>query len=99
MGGAESFDDPSAIPPLRGIDETEWSMLVDRGRAAGELHAEDVAHVLRGVELTSEALTSVHGALAAHGITIDEEVQDSVDDTPGADGPAKDESPGCAGGG
>jgi RNA polymerase primary sigma factor len=91
MGGAEptgttSHDGPVVNAPLDGVDPSEWVDLVDRGRSSGELHAEDVAHVLRSVELTGDALNRVHDALSSYGIVIDDEVDDdaaqSLDDTP-----------------
>jgi RNA polymerase primary sigma factor len=82
MGGAEATDHTVVMPPLEGVDREEWAALVARGRGAGELPAEEVAHVLRGVELTSDALTTVHGSLAHFGISIDEDVPEQVDDTP-----------------
>jgi RNA polymerase primary sigma factor len=82
MGATEPVDHTVAVAPLAGIDATEWHDLVTVGRRSGELHAEDVAHVLRSVELTGEALTAVQSALGALDIEIDDAVPDSVDDTP-----------------
>ena len=67
--------------PFEGVDHDEWGELLGRGRAEGAVHAEDVAHVLRNVELTSEVLVEVHSAMEGHGIAIDVDV-DHVDDTP-----------------
>jgi RNA polymerase primary sigma factor len=67
--------------PFTAVDHEEWDELVGRGREHGSLHAEDVAHVLRHVELTSDVLHEVQTAMAGHGITIDVEV-DQVDDMP-----------------
>ena len=55
MGGADALDS-TVVPPLGGVDREEWQRLVVRGRVVGELPAEDITHVLRSVELTSEAL-------------------------------------------
>ncbi len=60
----------------------EWQRLVVRGRVVGELPAEDITHVLRSVELTSEALLVVQAALTAEGILIDEEIDETLDETP-----------------
>ncbi|MDW3213484.1 MAG: RNA polymerase sigma factor RpoD [Ilumatobacteraceae bacterium] len=68
-------------PPMDGVDRSEWDALVMRGRADGELHAEQVAHVLRNVELTGDALHAVNGSLAGAGITVDDTVHDD-DATP-----------------
>jgi RNA polymerase primary sigma factor len=70
--------------PLAGIDEDEWQDLVAGGRESGGIAAEVVAHVLRRVELTADALATVQGALARHGIEIDDDVDtdDDDDDTP-----------------
>jgi len=77
-------DDPVNLstvpPPLEGVDRSEWDALVARGRADGELHAEQVAHVLRDVELTGDALLAVNGSLAGAGITVDDTVHDDGDD-------------------
>jgi RNA polymerase primary sigma factor len=85
MGAETTSDDGSAPPvvetPFVGVDHEEWGDLVARGRISGELHAEDVAHVLRHVELTGDVLVEVQSAMAGHGITIDADV-DHVDDTP-----------------
>jgi RNA polymerase primary sigma factor len=66
--------------PLEGIDPDEWSDLVAAGRESGDVAADDVAHVLRRVELTPDALAAVHGALARYGIEIDEDELDELDD-------------------
>ena len=71
----------SSGAPFEGVDHDEWDELLGRGRADGAVHAEDVAHVLRNVELTSEVLVEVHSAMEDHGIAIDVDV-DHVDDTP-----------------
>jgi RNA polymerase primary sigma factor len=65
--------------PFAGVDAEEWGDLVDRAREAGSVHAEDVAHVLRHVELTGDVLNEVQVALASVGVTINDEV-DHVDD-------------------
>ncbi len=52
------------------------------GDVVGELPAEDITHVLRSVELTSEALLVVQAALTAEGILIDEEIDETLDETP-----------------
>jgi len=59
------------------VDALEWNDLVGRGRSGGAVHADDVAHVLRHVELTSEVLTEVHASLAGHGISIEDDVDDA----------------------
>ncbi len=82
MGGVEPADSPIAAAPLPSVDHGEWIELVGRGRVAGQLHAEDVAHVLRGVELTGDALEVVHRVLAEHGIAIDDDLHETIDDTP-----------------
>jgi RNA polymerase primary sigma factor len=69
------------VPPFDGVEAAEWEELVERGRRAGSVHAEELTHVLRHVELTEAVLTRVHTAMAEQGITIDDAV-DTVDDTP-----------------
>ena len=79
-------DDPVKLstvpPPMDGVDRSEWDALVARGRADGQLHAEQIAHVLRNVELTGDALNAVNASLAGAGISIDETVPDDDDPTP-----------------
>ena len=43
-----------AETPYEGVDEQEWQTMVERGSAVGVLHADDIAHVLRKVELTGD---------------------------------------------
>ena len=40
-----------------GVIQQDWDALVVRGKSEGVVHAEDVAHVVRDVELTPEVLT------------------------------------------
>ena len=70
-------------PRFDGVDAQEWDDLIERGRDKGGLHAEEVAHVLRHVELSETVLTEVQAVMSAQGITIDEAVE-SLDDTPPA---------------
>jgi RNA polymerase primary sigma factor len=73
-----SLGEPGRLdPPAAGIDRREWAGLLERGDAAGVLHADTITHVLRHVELSEELLSAVHEALGAAGIRID----DTVDDT------------------
>jgi RNA polymerase primary sigma factor len=84
----------TTVPPVPGIDVQGWSALVEKGRAAGTIHAEDVAPVLRHVELDEDAIIALRDALAVDGIVIDETVDEADDD---ADGDVPDgESPGSA---
>ncbi len=70
--------------PYAGVESGEWRALVERGAASGVLHADEVAHVLRGVELTSDVLVEVHEILGGRGIAIDDAVDDLHDETPTA---------------
>ena len=79
MGGADALDGATVVPPLGGVDREEWQRLVVRGRVVGEVPAEEISHVLRSVELTSEALLVVQEALTAEGIVIDEEIDEIAD--------------------
>jgi len=67
--------------PVSGIEHDEWGDLLAEGRQAGEVHADQVSHVLRHVELSESVLAEVKSAITAEGIAIDEEVE-HVDDTP-----------------
>ncbi len=79
-------DDPVKLstvpPPMDGVDRSEWDALVARGRADGQLHAEQIAHVLRDVELTGDALLAMNVTLAGAGISVDETIHDEDDATP-----------------
>ncbi len=74
-------DTGRASVPVVGIDVAEWNDLVVEGRASGEVHADQVSHVLRHVELSEQVLEEVQSAMADQGIAIDEAVE-AVDDTP-----------------
>jgi len=50
--------------------------MVERGSAVGVLQADDIAHVLRKVELTGDVLQEVESRLGGLGITIDDQVDD-----------------------
>ena len=65
-------DSPTESVPHASLDPVEWHALVAQGRVAGVLHADDVATVLRRVELSNELVDLVREALASQGITIDE---------------------------
>jgi RNA polymerase primary sigma factor len=77
---------------MEGVDAAEWRSLLERGRQAGSVHAEQVTHVLRHVELTGDVLESVAHSLTEAGISLDETVdgeevddaEDGADDTPTA---------------
>ncbi len=60
----------------------EWDALIERGRVSGAVHAEDVTHVFRDVELTGDVLADIQQAMSAFGITIDDAVEGVVDETP-----------------
>ncbi|MEZ5272252.1 MAG: RNA polymerase sigma factor RpoD [Ilumatobacteraceae bacterium] len=68
----------SSATPYEGVDADEWQQMLARGSAAGTLHAEEIAHVLRRVELTGDVLAEVQQHLSAKGITIEgeDELQD-----------------------
>ena len=61
----------SSATPYEGVDADEWQQMLARGSAAGTLHAEEIAHVLRRVELTGDVLAEVQQHLSAKGITIE----------------------------
>jgi RNA polymerase primary sigma factor len=73
---------------MEGVDAGEWESLLERGRQQGSVHAEQVTHVLRHVELTGDVLDSVQHTLTEEGISLDETVDESDDegddDTPSA---------------
>ena len=85
MTADEALDD-SPVPeaPFSGVESGEWSTLIARGRESGVLHAEEVTHVLRHVELTGDVLAEVKMRMDSQGIVIDETVESLADDTPSA---------------
>jgi RNA polymerase primary sigma factor len=70
--------------PFPEADHREWEQLIALGRQTGVLHADDVAHVLRGVELSGDVIERVRATLAIASISIDEATVEEVDDTPAA---------------
>ena len=68
--------------PYEGVESSEWQAMVARGSKAGVLHADDIAHVLRKVELNADVLMEVHATLGGLGIAVDDGVDDMHDDTP-----------------
>jgi len=77
-------DDAASVEgaPFLGVDAGEWGDLVARGRSSGAVHAEDIAHVLRHIELSGDVLAQVQSTMAGYGISIDDEVDHIADDTP-----------------
>ncbi len=78
---------PPIDPPLDGIVPQEWDGLVAKGLAVGMVHADEVAVVLRDVELSADVLVTVSTALNQHGIGVDDTVDvidviDVIDDDP-----------------
>jgi RNA polymerase primary sigma factor len=75
----------NASPPVDGVDQDEWDALLERGAELGVLHAEEITHVLRHAELSSDVLSSVQDLMASRRIMIDETIDDADagdDDTP-----------------
>ena len=68
--------------PFAGVDAAEWDALLVRGRGDGVVHADDISHVLREVELSGEVIEAVTISLEAQGIVIDESIDDVVDAAP-----------------
>jgi RNA polymerase primary sigma factor len=58
--------------------------MVSRGTASGVLHADDITHVLRHIELNADTLVEVHSMLAELGIAVDDGMAELHDDTPAA---------------
>jgi RNA polymerase primary sigma factor len=72
----DTADAAAESTPYEGVDAAEWQSMVERGSAAGVLQADDIAHVLRKVELTGDVLQEVESRLGGLGITIDDQVDD-----------------------
>ncbi len=73
---------PHAVEPaeMAGVDAAEWQSLLERGRRQGSVHAEQVTHVLRHVELTGDVLDSVTHTLTEQGISLDETVDNEIEE-------------------
>ena len=67
-------------PPHDAIIASEWLQLLDKGRTDGIVHADDVATVLRHVELDADVLLVVTGELNGHGIGVDDTVDSLEED-------------------
>ncbi len=80
---SQSAADAAAQPtPFDGVDAVEWQALLTRGSTQGVLHAEEITHVLRQVELTGDVLAEVTTEISARGISIDDDVEEVLDETP-----------------
>jgi RNA polymerase primary sigma factor len=78
-----SFGQAGAPPdsvPFPGVDLVEWQSLLARGDARGVLHADEITHVLRAVELTGDVLADIQQAIVGRGIRIDEGLDEALDD-------------------
>jgi RNA polymerase primary sigma factor len=80
----------STNPPLANIDNEEWAELVAKGRDEGVVAADDVAHVLRNVELSEDVILTVAQSIEALGVGVDDTV-DEIIEVPRADAAEGDE--------
>jgi RNA polymerase primary sigma factor len=80
----------STNPPLANIDNEEWAELVARGRDEGVVAADDVAHVLRNVELSEDVILTVAQSIEALGVGVDDTV-DEIIEAPRVDASDSDE--------
>ncbi len=80
----------STNPPLANIDNEEWADLVAKGRDEGVLAADDVAHVLRNVELSEDVILTVAQSIEALGVGVDDTVDELIE-VPRVDAPGGDE--------
>jgi RNA polymerase primary sigma factor len=58
------------------VDERDWAILVAKGRADGVVHADDVAKVLRDIELSADVITEAVSALGHEGIAVDDTLEE-----------------------
>ena len=70
----------SLTAPVLGSQQAQWERMVSRATQTGVVSADEVADLLREVELTGDVLVDVHADLAARGIRIAEPSEDLVDD-------------------
>ncbi len=80
----------STNPPLANIDNEEWAELVAKGRDEGVVAADDVAHVLRNVELSEDVILTVAQSIEALGVGVDDTVDELIE-IPRVDVPERDE--------
>ena len=80
----------STNPPLANIDNEEWAELVAKGRDEGVVAADDVAHVLRNVELSEDVILTVAQSIEAFGVGVDDTVDELIE-VPRVDVPEGDE--------
>ncbi len=85
------------LPPVEQVVPGDWEILLARGHAEGRVHADDVARVLKDVELSEDVIIEVTGALLREGIAVDESVDELADElpaeTPEPEAPEPDEVP------
>ena len=74
--GARLTSERTFHPPFDGVDPAEWELLLTRGDAAGTLHADSIAHVVRNIELSEDVLIVIRNELTARNISIDDRVED-----------------------
>ncbi|MDA2971150.1 MAG: sigma-70 family RNA polymerase sigma factor [Actinomycetota bacterium] len=74
-----SAGDVSSVPPVRGLDPSDWRELILIGRQSGMLSAEEIVDVLHDVDLTAETIEAVRQAIENEGIGVDQsfELDDS----------------------
>jgi RNA polymerase primary sigma factor len=70
------------LPPVEQVVPADWETLVARGHAEGRVHADDVARVLKDVELSEDVIIEVTDALMREGIAVDESVDELADELP-----------------
>jgi RNA polymerase primary sigma factor len=70
------------LPPVEQVVPADWEILLARGHADGTVHADDVARVLKDVELSEDVIIEVRDALLREGIAVDESVDELADELP-----------------
>jgi RNA polymerase primary sigma factor len=80
------------LPPVEQVVPADWEILLARGHAEGRVHADDVARVLKDVELSEDVIIEVTDALMREGIAVDESVDELGDELP-AETPEEPEAP------
>jgi RNA polymerase primary sigma factor len=74
--------DQSVVPPFDQIAPGEWAGVVAKGREhGGVVSADDLAPILKDVELTADVIVGVRDALGREGVVVDETVED-LDEPP-----------------
>ena len=72
------MDDGNTVPAWDGVDREGLKALVTARRDHGVVHADEVVHAIRDVELTPELIDELHATFQRQGINLDDSVDDPL---------------------